>query len=138
MDLPPGIVYLSSRLPLLLAPPCLVYILNIISREYLDTEVPQWRFIMACVLSLPVALMVSVYYKDWVDAQDAAANGAIMPPKVKDPTPGSLRTLAIAIENFKTGYPGKLHINISRPVQETARVQVIGWMACGGNCMETP
>jgi hypothetical protein len=117
MDLPPGIVHLSSRLPLLLTPPGLVYILNIISREYLDIEAPRWLFIMACVLSLPVALMVSVYYKDWMDARNAAANGAILPPRIKDPTPGSLRTLAIAVENFKTGYPGKfrtIHFGVSR------------------------
>jgi hypothetical protein len=106
MDLPPGIVHLLSR-PSLLAPLGLVYILNIISREYLDIEAPRWLFIMACVLSLPFALMVSVYYKDWMDARDAAANGAILPPRIKDPTPGSLRTLAVAVENFKTGYPGK-------------------------------
>src|ERR1700733_1555968 len=107
MLLPPGIRHIIISLPRLLTPPALVYASRFLSRVYLHYEIPNWAFILASLLSLPVALTVSVYYNQFMIRRDAAARGAILPPKVKDWSPGGLKSMTASVNNFKVGYPGK-------------------------------
>lgn len=111
MHLPPGIRHIALSLPRLLTPPALVYTLRFLSWSYLGYEVPNWAFVVASLLSLPVALAGTIYYNEYAIRRDAAANGAILVPKVEDWTPGGLRSMAAAVSNLKVGYPGKLCIS---------------------------
>ena len=60
------------------------------------------------LLSFPAALVLSKTYQDYTDRKNAELNGAVLPPKLEDWTPGSLRLLGVLVKNFNTGYPGQL------------------------------
>jgi hypothetical protein len=107
MLLPPGIRHIVLSLPRLLTPPALVYTLRFLSRACLHYEVPTWAFVVASLLSLPVALAGTIYYNEFAIRRDAAANGAVLAPKVEDWSPGGLKSMAASVSNFKVGYPGK-------------------------------
>lgn len=105
--LPPGVPFVLSALPGLLGPPTLVYLASLVAHNNYSYDLPQWALVLACVLSLPVVFTISVTYRDFVNARDARANGAVMPPVVKDWTPGSFKNLKAVVDNFNHGYPGE-------------------------------
>jgi hypothetical protein len=104
--LSPGVKYTLQRLPNTLAAPALVLLSDILARNHLNIFLPTWAVIVAAGLSLPVGWLVRVKYRDWVDSRDAAALGAVMPPVVYDPWPGSLSLLRMIVDDFENGYAG--------------------------------
>ena len=57
------------------------------------------------VMSLPLALTLSVLHEEVSIRIDASKRGAILPPRVKDPYPGGAKAL-ISRQQFKNGHPG--------------------------------
>lgn len=108
MELPPGIVYLTSCLPQLLFPPAVVYGLNRICDFAFGVSLPGWSQIPAYVLSFPVIFTCSVLAANYRDRRQAAIHGAVLPPKFPSRWPGSLDILAASVQNFKIGYMGEL------------------------------
>jgi len=104
--LPPGVKYTLQGLPNTLVAPALVLVSAMLARNHLHIFLPIWAVIVAAGLSLPIGWLVKVKYRDWVDARDAAALGAVMPPVVYDPWPGSLSLFRMAVDDFKNGYAG--------------------------------
>ncbi len=110
MIIPPGFVYLGQRLPRLVTPPALVYLVLYGLRTYLQVMVNPWLAFVAYALCLPTALTIQVQYINYLDYRAARAHCAIMPPRTADPTPGGVATLFRSIQNFKTAYPGLLSV----------------------------
>ena len=104
--LPPGVKYTLQGFPNTLVAPALVLVSAMLARNHLDIFLPTWAVIVAAGLSLPIGWLVGVKYRDWVDARDAAALGAVMPPVAYDPWPGSLSLFRMAVDDFKNGYAG--------------------------------
>ncbi|TFK35048.1 cytochrome P450 monooxygenase pc-2 [Crucibulum laeve] len=107
MDLPPGIVYLLPRLPRILAPPALVYIISYLLEAQLGFRFSGWALAISLVLSLPTALTLVVLWRDIFMYLDARSRGAVLPPARLDRSPGSIRSLLAGMRNFKSGYPGE-------------------------------
>ena len=112
IDLPPGIVYLSQRLPKLVSPPLLAYVLGIIARSHTNIDIPDWAIPVAIVLSLPVALTAKVQWQLFKDRRGAARFGAVLPPDIPDRygLPGGLGFVISSGEEVAVGYPGALTI----------------------------
>lgn len=120
MNIPPGISFLIKRLPQLLSPPAVAFLLIYLYRNsYLDNyglgsaradhELSTLFIAIVYVLSFPAALTISVAYSAIANRIAAARMGAVMlptPPFMDDPTPGGLLSLYRAIKGFKGGYPG--------------------------------
>lgn len=107
MHLSPGIVYLGSNFHHLLIPPTFVYVVYRVCQEYFNSHIPKWLVILASVMAFPVAFTFKVLYKIHVDERQATALGAVMPPRLPDPYPGGLQTLARVIHQVETGYLGR-------------------------------
>jgi|ERR1700722_2787278 len=103
MGSPPGITFLLRRLPNLLLPPTILYLVcNVI-----QVHLANWLFILFAVLSLPAGFAVSVLYADYVNARRAASLGAVLPLQIPSKLPGGLSTLKTLIRNFQMGIPGE-------------------------------
>jgi hypothetical protein len=99
-SLPPGIVWLSQRLRYFLPPPLIVYLL----RALLPVKPPTWLFVLILTSSFPAAVIIWVTLRDYLDYRRAKALNAVLPPRLQDWTPGSLKNLRSAVESFKFGY----------------------------------
>ncbi|TFK64712.1 cytochrome P450 [Pluteus cervinus] len=106
MAIPPGIVYLGQRLPRIITPPALVYLVLYGLRTCLQVIVSPYLAFVAYALCWPTALAIQVQYINLLDYRAAQAHGAIMPPRIPDRTPGGAATLFKSIQNFKKAYPG--------------------------------
>ncbi|KAJ7662330.1 cytochrome P450 [Mycena rosella] len=95
MPLPPGIVYLSTQLPKLLAPALTVYGGKLLAELWFGVAVPPWLATSAYVLSGPVVLTIIVQYP--------AAHGAIVCPTV----PGSIGGINMLFSKTEDSYPGE-------------------------------
>ncbi|KAL0949003.1 hypothetical protein HGRIS_009102 [Hohenbuehelia grisea] len=107
MAVPPIISYAFRRVPRLLAPLALVYATQRILQSQnpqLASQVSTLTWVVAYIVSLPLALTLSVFYGDWRDAKEARKHGAVLAPQVYDKWPGGLTMLGDLIENFKFGY----------------------------------
>ncbi|KAF7353514.1 Cytochrome P450 [Mycena sanguinolenta] len=103
MPLSPGIGYLATQLPRILAPPLLVYCAKLVTELRLGIIVPTWLTTLACVLSGPAVLTVVVQYRDYQNRRQAAAHGAIIPPAI----PGSIGGLSMLFANVADMYPAE-------------------------------
>ncbi|KAF8191931.1 cytochrome P450 [Mycena galopus ATCC 62051] len=103
MPVPPGISYLARQLPLVLAPPALVYCMTLAVERFGVFVVPGWLTTIACLLSGPTLLTVRVQYRDYQHRRQAAARGAVMPPAL----PGSIGGLHMLFRNEEDMYPGE-------------------------------
>ncbi|KAF9443684.1 cytochrome P450 [Macrolepiota fuliginosa MF-IS2] len=110
--LPPGVVFLLRNLPTIIGPSAFVYALTKLANLYLTStsfirHVPTSRTrALACILSFPLWVwgkMVYAVIKEQIGAQRA---GALLPPRVRDWTPGSFKSLRRGLDNLKGGYPG--------------------------------
>ncbi|EGO04179.1 hypothetical protein SERLA73DRAFT_173607 [Serpula lacrymans var. lacrymans S7.3] len=108
IQLPPGIILIFRRLPRLLLPPVSIYILLRVCDAVLDVSVPYWLQFLAYILSIPLTPMVSVIYTDYVDSREAAARGAVLPPRATSKWPAGLDILLRMVANSKTGYMGEV------------------------------
>lgn len=59
-----------------------------------------------------------------MDARDARASGAGLPPRVGDWTPGGINTLRGALKTFKSGYPGDRWDDITARVGNTFNLRI--------------
>ncbi|KAG6845855.1 hypothetical protein H0H87_002546 [Tephrocybe sp. NHM501043] len=106
MPLPPGPVYLANRLPTLILPLASVYVLKRLLHSYLDISLPNWAVLASTVVAIPIGLLLKVSYNDFTNRRNAAASGAVLPPRVQDKYPAGLGLLLGSLQNLKTGYPG--------------------------------
>ena len=105
-NLPPGVLYLLQRLPRILSPPALTYgIVRFIGANY-EIYISTWWLVLAMVMSLPLALTLSVLHDEVSIHMDASKRGAMMPPRFRDPYPGSAKELIRESRQLKKGYPG--------------------------------
>ncbi len=57
---------------------------------------------------LPLSLMIQVQSVDFINSRSAKKLGAVIPPRIGDPSPGGVLSLLGSIKAFKSGYPGEL------------------------------
>ena len=105
-NLPPGFLYLLQRSPWLLSPPALTYgIVRFVGANY-EISISTWRLLVAMVLSLPLALMLSVLHDEVSIRVEVSKRGAVLPIRVRDPYPGGAKGLISDLKQLKKGYPG--------------------------------
>ena len=105
INLPPGVLYLLQRSPRLLSPPALTYgIVRFVGANY-EIYIPTWWLIVAMVMSLPLALTLSVLHEEVSIRIDVLKRGAELPIRVRDPYPGGAKALISGLKQFKKGYP---------------------------------
>ncbi|KAG6906970.1 hypothetical protein DXG01_011167 [Tephrocybe rancida] len=107
MPLPPGLVYLANRLPTLLLPLVSVYAINRLLGSHLGIYLPTWAVIASTIVAIPFGLLLKVSVTDFINRRNAAALGAVLPPRVKDKYPAGLGLLFEMINNLKVGYAGE-------------------------------
>ena len=96
-NLPPGVLYPFQRAPRLLSPPALAYgivrFIDVNCETY--TSISTWWLMVSMVMSLPLALTLSVLLDDSeVSIRiEASKRGAVLPIRVWDPYPGSVVAL---------------------------------------------
>ncbi|KAJ6618635.1 cytochrome P450 [Mycena sp. CBHHK59/15] len=103
MPIPPGIVYLSKRLPKALVPPFFVHCLKSFTHHFFGLSLPTWLSALCYILSGPVALTAIVQYRDYIVRRDAAAHGAIVCPSI----PGSTGGINMLFADPSEIYPGE-------------------------------
>ncbi|TFK64703.1 cytochrome P450 monooxygenase pc-3 [Pluteus cervinus] len=104
LDLPPGIAWCFSELPFLSIPGAVVFIGSKVLDVYWAVQLPTWQFILALVMSFPLALFLQVSYSDFTNKWAAASHGAVLPPVVRSKLPAGLSVLLGSLHNFKHGY----------------------------------
>ena len=105
-NLPPGVLYLLQRSPRLLSLPALTYgIVRFLSASY-EISISTWWLMVAMVLSLPLALSLSVLHEEVSIRIEASKLGAMLPIRVRDPYPGGAKALITTIKQRQKGYPG--------------------------------
>jgi hypothetical protein len=106
-NLPPGVLYLLPRLPRILSPPALTYgIVRFIGANYEIYISTRW-LVLAMVISLPLALTLSVLHDEVSIHMEASKRGAVMPPRARDPYPGGAQALISGSKQLKEGYLGE-------------------------------
>ena len=104
-NLPPGLLYFFQRSPRIFSPPALTYgIVRFVGTNY-EIYISTWWLVVAMVMRLPLALMLSVLHEEVSIRIDASKKGAMLPPRVKDPYPGGAKAL-VSMQQSKKGYPG--------------------------------
>ncbi|KAF7304520.1 Cytochrome P450 [Mycena chlorophos] len=103
MSLPPGVVYLARRIPWLAGPPLTTYLAKLAGQHTAGITIPRWATVLACVLSGPVVLLLSVQVRQWRLRRKAAAQGAVLAPSA----PGTWGGLRVLFMNFDDMYPAE-------------------------------
>lgn len=103
MALPPGVVYLASSAPYLFAYPLAIYAINILSPGSLQPSL----LVLLSLASWPISILFTKLRNN----RNAAANGAVLPKKLPDWTPGNILTLKRLVAASKTSYPGASPLN---------------------------
>lgn len=106
MEIPPGVVFIIVNAPRIALPPAIVFCGIQLSDTLFDTYIPTWLKLFLYVASFPLALACSVIYAGVRDKRQAAANGAILAPRVPSKWPGGLDLLLTSVRNFRGGYMG--------------------------------
>jgi hypothetical protein len=105
INLPPGVLYLLQRSPRLLSPPALAYgIVRFIDVNY-ETDISTWWLMVSMLMSLPLALTLSVLRDEISIRIEASKRGAVLPIRFKDPYPGGVVGLINGLKQLKNGYP---------------------------------
>ncbi|EJF56346.1 cytochrome P450 monooxygenase pc-3 [Dichomitus squalens LYAD-421 SS1] len=89
-SLPPGPRYLLRQLPSIIFPPAIAHGLLQLISAHLSRRPPSYLFILAYVLSWPLAFTALVQWRAWKARRDAAASGALIPQEVDHKLPGSV------------------------------------------------
>lgn len=100
-------LYLLPKLPQLLAPPAVVYLLAYVARSRFAYGVPPWALALACVLSWPAAFTIAVQWYNFKVARGAAARGARLPPVVKAKYPGSVDLMMLNNRDVEERFLGE-------------------------------
>jgi hypothetical protein len=103
--IPPGVLYLLQKSPRLLSPPALTYgIVRFLNVNY-ETDISTWWLVVSMLMSLPLALTLSVLHDEVSIRIEASKRGAVLPIRVRDPYPGGVVGLIKGLKQFKSGYP---------------------------------
>ncbi|KAJ7135106.1 cytochrome P450 [Mycena filopes] len=122
---PPGVLFLASILPALLAPPLLTTGLFVFLKHFHSVWAPTWAVVLLSILSIPAAFTAQVQYRDYTHRRDAAALGAILPPELECGF-GGISTVIRSVRDVAIGYPGQL---LSQRCDETGGEYL--WDSCG-------
>ncbi|KAF8185162.1 cytochrome P450 [Pholiota molesta] len=112
-ELPPGIRYLLRSTHKLLSPPALAWVIIRFVEAKCNVQISTFWSVLALVLSLPLALTISVMYDELYIRFDAARKGAVLAPRVGDASPGGFNNLLEAIRSQKGGYPADGFMKVS-------------------------
>ncbi|KAJ7065671.1 cytochrome P450 [Mycena amicta] len=115
MSPPPGLVYLSKLLPWVLAPPLAAYTSQLLLKHALEIHLPRWATTLACILSGPAVLLISVQARQWRLRREAAAHGGVLAPAV----PGMWGGLKVLFMNIEDMYPGEGIVALSAAIGHT-------------------
>ncbi|KAI6033794.1 cytochrome P450 [Pisolithus microcarpus] len=111
--IPPGFIYIGSRLSRLARLLAFAYaglrVLEIVSGK----QGPRWLRVSAYLLSIPLAVACSVLYTYLRDKREAARRGAVLAPQVKSRWPGGFDTLLSVSRGIR-----RAHIVFDRYCQE--------------------
>ncbi|TFY69315.1 hypothetical protein EVG20_g3200 [Dentipellis fragilis] len=106
MSLTVAMQYLVSFVPILLGPPLATCI---ILRQLVN---PTILFLITSgLLSIPVAVFLSVQWKLAKDRRDAARLGAVLAPVIEDSNILGLNTVKSSVMNYTDGYMGEHIVN---------------------------
>ncbi|KAF7358094.1 Glycosyltransferase family 39 protein [Mycena venus] len=102
MNIPPGILYLSHILPVVLFPSAVAYVVFSRLLSFQTTWIP----ILAAFFIQPIVFGLRLVYTstmEWIDAQQ---RGAVPIPQIPDSWPGGLSNLVSIGKRLTSGYPG--------------------------------
>lgn len=109
--LSPGLSFILRNIPTILGPSVFVYIASQLASRF---QIPHTSFFTSrfprtilYALAFPIYLFIRVTGRDFKDWYNAKRLGAALPPKVKDWTPGSMKSMRVGLKNMRSGYPGK-------------------------------
>jgi hypothetical protein len=110
--LSPGLSFIIRNIPTILGPSSFVYI---VCQLAFRSQKPHNSFLSSnstaravlYALAFPLYILVKVTSKDIKDWYDAKRLGAVLPPRVRDWTPGSLKNMSMGLKNIRSGYPGE-------------------------------
>ncbi len=107
--LPPGFIFLSRTLFLVVLLPCSTF--WTLQSLLLPTGLilPSWIFFVVPLAAQLIFAMVRNYFTSFTVERDAAAQGAIMVPGVQGSSISILRKIS---DTFKNGYPGLFSFQI--------------------------
>ncbi|KAJ8072723.1 Protein kinase alk2 [Marasmius tenuissimus] len=126
MEIPPGIVYLTKKIPRIFVPLSTLYAAHRIRETYLNFDLPDWVVITSYLVCLPATFTCVVLYKKYRNNRIAASLGAVIPPMTgNDPTPGGLYTLFRAVRNFKSEYPADALEGIMKDIGYTFNIRML-------------
>jgi hypothetical protein len=107
--LPPGIIYLTHRIPQLLIGPISTYLLIKLYQTFYGTfQLSSWVTIILLILSGPVIFAISLAWNDFKNYRGARAIGAVLPPRISDYSPGNIYSIWKEIKHENTGYFGEI------------------------------
>lgn len=113
LGLTPGLAFLLQNSPTILGPSLFVYTLAKLTNRYqttlkLPSALGSSRLISAAayIIAFPIWFFIKVTWRDIRDKIEAEKLGAVLLPRVRDWTPGSLKNMKSGVENIKNGYPG--------------------------------
>ena len=110
---PPGIIFLVTNLPQLMALPVAIYVATLILKSQLAVVPPTWALFVVYISSWPTALILFEHWHNWKVNRDAEAAGAVLPPSMKFSLPLGLDVLQQLQTDYRTRFLGVYsHIQI--------------------------
>ena len=105
MHFPPGPLYLLCNFPYFAIPSAIVYACLILAKQHLNLDIPTWLTASTVLLARFAIFVFNRYYSRFADSRNAAANNAVVAPRVRESVFSIMSKIAI---NLKEGYPGTL------------------------------
>ena len=103
MQLPPGPLYLLRNFPYFAIPSTIVYACLTLAKKHLNLDIPTWLTVFTVLLARPAIFIFNRYYSGFADSRNAAANNAVVAPRVRESAFSIISKIA---NNLKEGYPG--------------------------------
>ena len=103
MQVPPGPLYLLLNFPYFAVPSTIVYAFITLVKRHLSLDIPTWLTVFTLLLARPAIFIFNRYYSGFADSRNAAANNAVVAPRVQE---SAFSIISKLINNFKEGYPG--------------------------------
>ena len=109
LKLQPGPVYVLSLLPKFIIPSATVYLSLRILQERFHLGIPFSLIFGATALARPLLFILTRYYMIWANNRAAIANGAVLPPQVRESTFSIISSMRKSVQS---GYPGARRVFI--------------------------
>ena len=103
MQLPPGPLYLLRKFPYFAVPSIIVYACLTLAKRHLSLDIPTWLTVFTVLLARPAIFIFKRYYSRFADSRHAAANNAVVAPRVRESAFSIISKIA---ETVRRGYPG--------------------------------